>query len=379
MNWWFALPTYLSLVFAFLFGIGAGSFINVLVARLPYEKSVFWPASTCFSCFHSIRWWQNVPLLGYLMLRGRCRQCGARFSSRYFWVEFFTGVIFTLLYFVDVASHSYGGPWKFPAFHQMPGLEHPFYFVNDWTPMIKGLALWATHAVLMTLLIAASLIDAEHRIIPTTITYPGTIIGLIASMLMPWPWPSDSSAVPVIAGAANWILPQYEGKIPDGLQLWPAIGPPPAWAPAGSWLLGLLNGLMGAAAGMIVGRSIKFVYEKARGIEALGLGDADLLMMIGAFWGWQVAVLAFPMGALFSIVMIVIPQVIYRLIARKPIDPALPFGPGIAMGAVFIWLAWSRLKEPLRMTFDPITLAVALGIPVVGLFVCGLILRRRTS
>ena len=377
MNWWFALPSLVSLIFAFLFGLGAGSFINVLVARLPYEKSVLWPSSTCFSCFNPIPWWHNIPLLGYLILRGKCRQCGATFSSRYFWVELLTGITFALLYGVDVLSHAEGGPSFLKPWHAIPGLKHPFLFIHDWTPLLMGWAVWASHAFLFTMLIAASLIDAEHRIIPTTITYPGTIIGLIACTLMPWPWPSDISAVPDIPGAPSWILPQYEGKIPDGVQLWPAIGPPPSWAPAGSWKLGLLNGLIGAAAGMLVGRSIKFIYEKARGIEALGLGDADLLMMIGAFFGWQVAVLSFPVGAFVSIIFIVIPQVIYKLAKKQPIDPALPFGPGIAMGAVAIWLFWPWLKEAIRMSFDPIITAAAFGIPVVGLFACGLILRRR--
>ena len=64
-----------------------GSFLNVLVARLPFEKSILWPGSRCFSCLQPIRIFDNLPIIGYLRLRGKCRSCGAAFSSRYLWVE----------------------------------------------------------------------------------------------------------------------------------------------------------------------------------------------------------------------------------------------------------------------------------------------------
>src|SRR5262249_54090573 len=78
----------------FILGAGVGSFLNVCAYRLPYEKSVLWPGSRCGSCFQAIRWYDNVPLLSYWLRRGRCRSCGASFSSRYFFVELFTGAAF---------------------------------------------------------------------------------------------------------------------------------------------------------------------------------------------------------------------------------------------------------------------------------------------
>src|SRR5438132_12838729 len=89
------------LALAFLFGAAVGSFINVCVARLPYEKSLFWPGSRCGSCYQRIRFWDNIPLIGYLVLRGRCRTCRARFPVRYFIVELVTALAFTpLAYFL---------------------------------------------------------------------------------------------------------------------------------------------------------------------------------------------------------------------------------------------------------------------------------------
>jgi leader peptidase (prepilin peptidase)/N-methyltransferase len=371
------LPVLLWLVTVFALGLGAGSFIGQAVYRLPFEKSVFWPTkSHCMSCLKPLRMFDNIPVIGYLRLRGQCRHCGQTFSSKYMWVELITGLAFVAVFLIEILPQSTGGPAFLKPWFHTPGLRFPFLDMQHPLPPLKVWAFWAAHCLLICLLFTASLIDAEHRIIPTTITYPGTVAGIIISMLMPWPWPSDASAVPNIPGIPLWIMPHYEGLIPHGVQMWPAIGPPPAWAPAGTWQMGLLNSLVGAAAGMLCGRGLKFIYESARGKEALGLGDADLLMMIGAFLGWQVAVLSLPLGALMSLVF-VIPNVIYQWIRKRPIDPLLPFGPGIAMAAIATWLLWPILNEAVRMSFDWQVTATALGIPAVCLAACGLILRRR--
>src|SRR5437870_1687569 len=93
---------YVVLAFVFVIGTAIGSFLNVCVARLPYERSILWPGSHCFSCFQPVRWYDNIPLLSYLLLRSRCRTCGARFSIRYFLVELFTGLVFVGIYYLDI-------------------------------------------------------------------------------------------------------------------------------------------------------------------------------------------------------------------------------------------------------------------------------------
>ena len=87
---------------ALVLGLMVGSFLNVLAARLPFEKSIFWPGSRCFSCYRPVNTFDNIPLLGYLLLRGRCRHCGATFSSRYMWVELGTGLAFLGLFLLEV-------------------------------------------------------------------------------------------------------------------------------------------------------------------------------------------------------------------------------------------------------------------------------------
>src|SRR5947208_9418993 len=97
------------LVFAFLLGTAVGSFLNVIVARLPYEKSVLWPGSRCGNCYQPIRFFfDNIPLLSYLLLRGRCRTCKARFSIRYFLVELFVALAFVGVFVFEIADNING-------------------------------------------------------------------------------------------------------------------------------------------------------------------------------------------------------------------------------------------------------------------------------
>src|SRR4029078_13062561 len=98
LQWMDYMPVALWCVTVFILGLMVGSFLNVLIARLPYEKSIIWPSSRCFVCYRQIRLLDNLPIFGYLRLRGRCRHCGAMFSSRYLWVELGTGLAFLALY-----------------------------------------------------------------------------------------------------------------------------------------------------------------------------------------------------------------------------------------------------------------------------------------
>ena len=162
----------------------------------------------------------------------------------------------------------------------------------------------------------------------------------------------------------------------------PFAGPPPDWCPPGSTLLGLLNGLIGAAAGMLVGRGIKWGFEFGFGQEALGLGDADLLMCIGAFLGWQVAVLALPVGAFVTA-------------AAHPFDSLFYLGGKSGRSRVFVpdlpVRSGDRRRSRLHLDFlalDRRTRAIpgirldgASGLVVVivgvGLLAAGMILKRR--
>jgi len=360
-----SLPTLLSdwVWIGFVFCIGAciGSLINVVVARLPLEKSILWPGSRCSSCLQPVAGIANIPIFSYLLLRGRCLNCGARFSSRYLWVELATALAFVALFWFDIG-------WN----------RHDLAFIRQahsdlhagWVPW----RLWAyfgVHAVLMSFLIAASLCDLDGKVIPLPLTLTGTIIGLTFSTLMPWPWPSGVLEAAVLPGDEPWFLLDHNGKIPRGVQNWPFWGPLPAWLPPGSWQLGLLTGLIGAAAGNLMMRAVKFLFESGMGKEALGLGDADLMMMAGAFVGWQMIVASFFIGT-FAALVLAVPM----LMSKK--ERHLPFGPGLSIGVMIALLGWRWLGPAFQpFYFEWMTLFVAATILGGGMFVASLLLGQR--
>jgi leader peptidase (prepilin peptidase)/N-methyltransferase len=136
-------------VFSVMFGLVLGSFLNVVVYRLPRHESLVRPGSHCPSCGTGIHWYDNVPILSWLILKGRCRACGAAISPRYLVVEATTGVLFGL------------AAWRF-------GMEWPL------------LVSWAFIAAM----IAVAFIDYDHMIIPNKIVLPGALIGLGASVAL---------------------------------------------------------------------------------------------------------------------------------------------------------------------------------------------------
>jgi leader peptidase (prepilin peptidase) / N-methyltransferase len=134
-------------VWLFVLGACIGSFLNVVIARLPNDESLVRPRSKCPGCGAPIAWYDNVPLVSWLVLRGKCRKCGARISFRYFLVELLTGVMFLLAL------------WRF-----------------GWAyPLVPAL-------LLVCLLVPLVFIDAEHWILPFEITVPGTVLGVLLAI-----------------------------------------------------------------------------------------------------------------------------------------------------------------------------------------------------
>jgi leader peptidase (prepilin peptidase) / N-methyltransferase len=319
------------LVLAFVLGAAIGSFINVAAARLPLEKSIVWPGSRCGRCLQPVRWYDNVPLIGYLWLRGRCRSCGGRFSSVYFWVELGTALGFAGLFYCEAVRNIHGWPGTFMA---MP----------PW-PTLVG---FGYHATLFSFLMAASVCDLRTREIPLPLTLSGTALGLIGAVLLAWPWPwmpaqAGPPLRPFQPPAVAW---QMAGDIKQGIYPWPFWGPLPApFAPGGNWQTGLATGLAGAMAGTFLLRGVGFLFGTGLGKEAMGLGDADLMMMVGAFLGWQVVVVAFFVSVVPALLLGAV-----QLAVRR--DNALPFGPPLSIGAMATCLGWYLMSgSPLQMIF----------------------------
>jgi len=159
--------------FAFVFGTLVGSFLNVCICRLPKDESIVSPPSHCPFCSYQIRWHDNIPLLSYLLLRGKCRGCGARISIQYPFVELLNGVL-TMLLFLRF------GP----------------------TPVFAALFLFCSALVVITF------IDIEHQIIPDEISLPGIIVGFVLSFfLQGHGW--LNSLLGILLGGGSLLLVAY--------------------------------------------------------------------------------------------------------------------------------------------------------------------------
>lgn len=330
------------LVFLFVTGACVGSFLNVCIHRLPLEKSLLWPGSHCGHCYQPVRWYDNLPLISYCVLRGHCRTCGTRFSVRYFLIELLTALAFAGLFWYEIVQNGLN----------LPALEYEARHISwRWFPSLMAWGVFGFHALLLSLLIVASFCDLDHREIPLAITIPGTVIGLIGAALFPWPWPSAPTQVKMPMDMAWWqttLNPEL------GLYPWPVWGPLPAWLPPGSLWLGVATGVAGAAAGTILLRVIRYLFGLGLGIEALGLGDADLMMMAGAFLGWQPILMAFFIGV-FAGLFFGIAQVFLHG------DNALPFGPALAIGIVICMLSWHAIGPQFQVLYFNDVLLFALG------------------
>jgi leader peptidase (prepilin peptidase)/N-methyltransferase len=269
-------------VATFLFGLVIGSFLNVVIHRLPRGESLVRPRSRCPSCQHAISAWQNVPLLSYVWLRGRCRACGIRISPRYPIVEALTGTLFVAL----VLRHGAA-------------------------PMT---AFWMAFAAT---LLAVAVIDLDHRVIPDELSLGGLGVGLLG--------------VPVVQGLSGVPLAAAFQTAASGALLGGGV----------LWSVGFLHARYAA----LTGRRFEHwpgPGEEPPRVSSLdywtwfpgmGFGDVKLMAMIGAFLG--------PLGAVRAVVAASIVGLVWGLtwvaLTRSWSAP-FGFGPAIALGALLVVL-----------------------------------------
>ena len=159
------------MVFAFLFGLAVGSFLNVCIYRIPLKKSIVSPPSSCPQCGSRIRFYDNIPVLSYLLLLGRCRQCRARISLRYPLVELIVGLLSAALFLAL-------------------GPSLPYLFLFLFTAA----------------LVAIAFIDLDHKIIPDVISLPGILVGLIFSFFPSAGLSPVDALIGAVGGAAFLLL-----------------------------------------------------------------------------------------------------------------------------------------------------------------------------
>ncbi|HEY3038406.1 MAG TPA: prepilin peptidase [Pyrinomonadaceae bacterium] len=265
------IPLPLIYVIAGVFGAIIGSFLNVVIHRLPREESIVLPSSRCPDCGAAIAFYDNVPVVSYVLLRGRCRACRAHISARYPAVEALTAALWVM-----VAGRD-GLTWALPF---------DLIFVTAVTALI--------------------FIDAEHMILPNAITYPGIVFAFVARLVLPYlmgrPYFEDIDML--LNGPLN------------GMPLW-----------AASLVGALIGALVGGGSLWLMG----WAWEKLRGIEAMGLGDVKMMFMVGAYLGWPLTVLTIFLGALSGSV-IGIAVTLYE--GRRDLKSYLPYGVYLGIGSL---------------------------------------------
>jgi len=331
------------LVMTFILGSMVGSFLNVCIARLPEGKSLVFPGSRCGFCSTPIRLRDNLPLLSYWLLRGRCRSCGAPFSMRYFWVELTTGLAFLAVLVLEVGLNIHRFSSFSPqGFWYLEGGNVPPHF---W-PFILGRLL------MFCLLLVAFCCALERQRVPGSVLYTGLLAATTLAVFFPWPWPRPTPGAGIEfgfefetlrqreslsrSGRSLPFLPKDSGAVVcprSGMQLWPVWGPLPAWLPVGSCQLGLATALAGALAG---GFLTALLHCGLRTGMGRGKGDIVFLFMAGAFLGWQPIVVAVLSGS-FLAALLAAPLLVFGVPLLTNLTCCL------AVGVVGAWFGWPWL------------------------------------
>jgi leader peptidase (prepilin peptidase)/N-methyltransferase len=348
MNNSLAAYHYLFATFAFVLGAVVGSFLNVCIYRMPLDLSVNEPRrSFCPACKKQLKWHQNIPLLSWLFLHGRCANCGSRIAFRYFAVELLTGLLFLAVW--------QRFPWQI------------------------ALAYW----VFVSLLVVGTFIDFEHFIIPDEVTIGGTIAGILASFLVPalmatdrrWPALLTSALSAALGYAILWIVLEAGKKVFGKKRIRLDAPTPFSWTRKGEdadLVVGEEGGLWDfsretdililrcdevAVDSRQLGKTdLRFHYdrvtigdeeisldtlERISGIvrelqiprEAMGRGDLKFLAAIGAFLGWRAVMFSVFAGSLLGSLV----GLGTLLIGKRAWSAKLPFGPYLALGAL-LWM-----------------------------------------
>jgi leader peptidase (prepilin peptidase)/N-methyltransferase len=387
------IPDWFWMVFLFAIGCCVGSFLNVVIYRLPRDKSLVAPPSSCPACGKHIRFYDNIPLVSWLLLGRKCRYCKAPISPRYFIIELLTGLVFVGIFVLYFRSGLRGGI--------------PTFLAGGWF-------LYLLSIILLSALIAASAIDLEMWIIPLSICWFATAVGLFASLLAPLvihpatirhyflvPTTADLilvnqttiaslSAGAVIGLGVSILLlttglikrsydfsqlknspenPQQKGEdeFKDRVEMFREIVfllPIIACALGANWLVSrypalhqwwlafsqrpVIAGLLGSLAGYFVGCGIvwatRILGTLGFGREAMGLGDVHLMGAAGAVIGPLFVVIAFFIAPFFGLAWAGL-QMFFRKTRQ------IPYGPFLSLGILAVMILHDRIMAYLSVVF----------------------------
>lgn len=285
------LPVWIGYISFFLFGAVIGSFLNVVIHRVPLEESIIFPNSACPKCEKPIKPYDNLPVISWLLLGGKCRNCSNPISIRYPAVELLTGLMFVLTF------------WQIGFTFFLP------------------VAL-----IFVTTMISLIFIDAEHMILPNVITYPLLVFTLIVRI-----------AFPLLFVSSNYFpdLTHYPLTLMQGQPVWFV-----------SLVGAILGGLIGGGSLWLVGE----IWKKLRGVDAMGLGDVKMMFGVGALLGWRLTFLSIFLGAFSGAVAGIL---LISKSKDKNMQAQIPFGIFLGIGSIIALLFGENLIGWYIETFIP--------------------------
>lgn len=284
------LPEFFAYIFTFVLGAAVGSFLNVVIHRVPIDESIVFPNSACPKCKESIKPYDNIPILSWLILRGKCRNCKNPISARYPAVELLTALLFILVY------------WQI-----------------GFNPFLPVALIFS--AVMVSLIF----IDAEHMLLPDVITFPLLFFALLVRLIYP-------------------IV--FSGEYFPDLQTYPLtlMQDSPIWLVS---LIGaILGGLFGGGSLWLVGE----LWKRLRGVEAMGFGDVKMMFGVGALLGWKLTFLTIFLGAFTGAIAGILVMAKQK---DKDLQAQIPFGIFLGIGSIIALLFGETIIRWYLETFVP--------------------------
>ena len=285
---------------AFSFALGAcvASFLNVVIWRMPRGESIVSPPSHCPKCGTAIRWHQNVPILSWLALRGRCANCRAPISPRYVLVELLGGCLFL------AAFYKWG-----------------FVLVGDeplWCPPVRLVFMW----IWISLMIVGSMIDFDHKLLPDFVTVGGMVLGVAfhgvrsVSAFFVSPSPSAHSLIRSSDYSVSSFLHSAIRSFDYSI---------------------ISTSLLGLAFGFGLLWLVRFLGSKAFGREAMGMGDVFLMGAVGALFGPVAVLVTLILSSLVGSVVGLSMVALAKTRLGRFVE--IPYGPYICLGCL-VWMFW---------------------------------------
>jgi leader peptidase (prepilin peptidase)/N-methyltransferase len=294
----------------FLLGLLLGSFLNVCISRVPRRQSIVTPGSHCPTCHHPIRWYDNIPLISWLILRGKCRDCHIRIPWRYPVVELATGI------WIWIAA---GRLWYVCNWELRVSDISDLYFPLHGTEL-AGLAL------LGIFLIPLIVIDWQTQRLPDAFTLTGIATGMFLVCIQAiFLGPHDAQ---IVLNSTKQLRLRSPGSFAAQGNVF-LTGPE-------SLIFGRLAAVLGAALILLL---IRWAYKALRHREGLGLGDVKLIAMVAAFLGFWPAILTLFLGVMFT-TLYAVPLLLRR---RANALTRLPFGSFLGAAGLFTALFGSEI------------------------------------